>query len=540
MIAAALSAMPWMAHAQPMEIPAAISEGSVPAAPGTGVQAMFVLGFFRGSPYTLSHARDILAGTSLTPAFESWCGLLPQVDFTNGTTVDSLGRSAPTTMCLPFQDPLSEQSQPCRPLPGLPSGRYSTNGGAVLRLRGWFAVRSAGTYTFAWGHDDGMAFDVGPVPVFAYHDGTAPRVDRRVLRFEAPGLYPFQLDWFDSIGGALIDWYVAEGEHPEGQLAADGFRLFPTSDLYPSGALPCTRDCERCALPTPRCDFAASRCVACLDDRDCARGTRCERGECAVPTLPDAGSPSDAGLDAGADASLDAGLAPLSPEGGCGCAVGNTGPARGAPLAAMLALALCRGLRRRERTIAAMNAVDARAMSIPRELDKDFLAEVIDHIAHPIFVKDREFRFVLLNRAMEGMLGISRAEMLGHTDYDFFPKEQADWFREKDVEMFTLGQRVEITEEPITDKGGHQHTLATSKVPLRDASGVITHLVGIIHDITPLKRAEEALREVTSALELRMQERTNDLLEAQTELVRRERLAVIGLFAGTLAHQIRN
>jgi hypothetical protein len=130
--------------------------------------------------------------------------------------------------------------------------------------------------------------------------------------------------------------------------------------------------------------------------------------------------------------------------------------------------------------------------------------------------------------------------MLGHTDYDFFPKEQADWFREKDVEMFTLGQRVEITEEPITDKDGHQHTLSTSKVPLRDASGVITHLVGIIHDITPLKRAEEALREVTSALELRMQERTNDLLEAQTELVRRERLAVIGLFAGTLAHQIRN
>jgi PAS domain S-box-containing protein len=187
-----------------------------------------------------------------------------------------------------------------------------------------------------------------------------------------------------------------------------------------------------------------------------------------------------------------------------------------------------------------MNAPDPKAMSIPKELDREFLASIIDHIADPIFVKDREFRFVLLNSAMEGMLGITRAEMLGHTDYDFFPKEQADWFREKDVEMFTLGQRVEITEELITDKQGHQHTLSTSKVPLRDAQGNITHLVGIIHDITPLKRAEDALREVTSALELRMQERTDALLEAQTELVRRERLAVIGLFAGTLAHQIRN
>lgn len=187
-----------------------------------------------------------------------------------------------------------------------------------------------------------------------------------------------------------------------------------------------------------------------------------------------------------------------------------------------------------------MNAPDPKAMSIPKELDQEFLSSIIDHIADPIFVKDREFRFVLLNSAMEGMLGIPRAEMLGHTDYDFFPKEQADWFREKDVEMFTLGQKVEVTEELITDKQGRHHTLSTSKVPLRDAEGNITHLVGIIHDITPLKRAEDALREVTSALELRMQERTDALLDAQTELVRRERLAVVGLFAGTLAHQIRN
>lgn len=338
------------AEAQPLEIPAALAEGRIPAAPGTGVQAMFVLGFFRGAPYNLSHARDILAGTSITPAFDAWCGPLPLVDFTNGTTVDSLGRSAPTTQCLPFQDPLAEQMHPCRRLPGLPSGRYSTNGGAVLRLRGWFAVRAAGTYTFAWGHDDGMAFDVGPVAVFAYHDGTAPRVDRRTLRFEAPGLYPFQLDWFDSIGGALIDWYVAPGERPDGDLAAAGFALVPTADLYPSGALPCTRDCRRCALPTPRCDYAASRCVACLDDRDCARGTRCDQGACAAPPVPDAGAPPDVGepIDGGSlDASLDAGTAPSPPDGACDCEVGAAQNARPTALGGMLALTLA--LRRRRR-----------------------------------------------------------------------------------------------------------------------------------------------------------------------------------------------
>ncbi|MDO9022869.1 MAG: PAS domain-containing protein [Deltaproteobacteria bacterium] len=187
-----------------------------------------------------------------------------------------------------------------------------------------------------------------------------------------------------------------------------------------------------------------------------------------------------------------------------------------------------------------MSPQDASSQSISEELNEEFLSAIIDHVAHPIFVKDRDFRFVLLNRAMEGMIGIPRAELLGHTDYDFFPKEQADWFRQKDQEMFTLGKRVEVTEEPLTDKDGRHHVLSTTKVPLRDARGVITHLVGIIHDITPLKRAEEALREVSNVLERRMQERTDELLAAQTELVRRERLAVIGLFAGSLAHQIRN
>lgn len=187
-----------------------------------------------------------------------------------------------------------------------------------------------------------------------------------------------------------------------------------------------------------------------------------------------------------------------------------------------------------------MSLVDATPMSSPPELSAEFLTAIIDHIGHPIFVKDRDFRFVMLNQAMEGMLGIPRSEMLGRTDYDFFPKEQADWFRAKDVEMFTLGKPMEITEEPITDKQGQRHTLTTTKMPLRDAQGAVTHLVGIIHDITPTKRAEEALREVTGALEVRMKERSDDLLEAQSELVRRERLAVIGLFAGTIAHQIRN
>lgn len=172
--------------------------------------------------------------------------------------------------------------------------------------------------------------------------------------------------------------------------------------------------------------------------------------------------------------------------------------------------------------------------------DAGFLAQVVDTVAHPIFVKDRGFRFVLLNRAFAQMVGFSRAEMLGKSDYDFFPAEEADFFRAKDTEMFESGRAVNIDEETITDKHGQRHVLSTTKVPLVGPDGKVTHLIGIISEITRLKAIEEALRRANEELELRVEERTRALRAAQEDLVRKERLAVLGRLAGGVAHQIRN
>ena len=169
-----------------------------------------------------------------------------------------------------------------------------------------------------------------------------------------------------------------------------------------------------------------------------------------------------------------------------------------------------------------------------------FLAAIVDHIAHPVFVKDRAFRFVFLNRALCQMVGHSRDAMLGKTDYDFFPKSEADFFRKKDQELFETAADIEIGEEPMTDAAGGAHVLATTKVPLRNAAGQVTHLVGIVHDITVQKRAEAFLRTANEELERRVAERTHELAVAQFELMRKERLAVLGRMVGGLAHQIRN
>ncbi len=177
----------------------------------------------------------------------------------------------------------------------------------------------------------------------------------------------------------------------------------------------------------------------------------------------------------------------------------------------------------------------------PEEADpRGFLAEVFDRVAHPIFVKDREFRFALVNRAFCEMVGPSRERILGKTDYDFFPRAEADFFRQKDLEVFSSEKEVVIDAEPITDASGQRRVLATTKAPLRNAAGEVTHLVGIIHDITELKAYEAALRTSNEELERRVHERTRALRQAQAELVRKERLAVLGQLAGSLAHQIRN
>jgi PAS domain S-box-containing protein len=175
-----------------------------------------------------------------------------------------------------------------------------------------------------------------------------------------------------------------------------------------------------------------------------------------------------------------------------------------------------------------------------QDVSPHLLAGIIEHIAHPVFVKDRDFRFVLINRAFCELIGHTHAELIGRTDYDFFPTEEADFFRSVDRRVFEAGRPIDIDEEAVTDSTGQRHRLQTSKVPLRDAAGHVTHLVGIITDLTQLKAAEDALRSANEELERTVEERSDALRDAQQALLRKERLAVLGQLAGGLAHQIRN
>jgi len=123
-----------------------------------------------------------------------------------------------------------------------------------------------------------------------------------------------------------------------------------------------------------------------------------------------------------------------------------------------------------------------------------FLDAIIEHIPDMVFVKDADrLAFTRFNRAGELLLGVPRTALIGKTDYDLFPADEAAFFQSKDRETLAAKQLVEIAEEPIQTQQG-KRWLHTKKVPILDDDGTPLYLLGISHDITERKLADEELR----------------------------------------------
>ena len=157
---------------------------------------------------------------------------------------------------------------------------------------------------------------------------------------------------------------------------------------------------------------------------------------------------------------------------------------------------------------------------------RDYLEKIIDSVADPIFVKDREHRLLLVNAAECELAGRSREEMIGRTDYAFFPKEQVDVFWEMDEIVFKTGEE-NVNEEEITNAQGDKRVMVTKKTLYSDTSGA-GYIVGVIRDITDLKEAEAEVRKLNAELEQRVLERTSQLVAAnerlQGEIAERKRM----------------
>lgn len=127
------------------------------------------------------------------------------------------------------------------------------------------------------------------------------------------------------------------------------------------------------------------------------------------------------------------------------------------------------------------------------------LQAILDSSRARMFIKDVEGCYLQINREFERRFNLRSEEILGRTDAEIFPPEQAAIFRTNDIEVVRAGKPVEF--EEIVQNGDVLHTSIVHKFPLRDAIGKVYAICGIVVDITERKRAEDDLRKQKEILQ---------------------------------------
>jgi PAS domain S-box-containing protein len=117
---------------------------------------------------------------------------------------------------------------------------------------------------------------------------------------------------------------------------------------------------------------------------------------------------------------------------------------------------------------------------------------ILEYSPNWIFLKDTEGRYLLVNREIERVFGISQEQIKGKTDSEISPPEQAAEYRANDLKVLRAGLSMEFEEIAVLEDG--PHTSIVHKFPLFDNHGNIYATGGVATDITERKKAEEARR----------------------------------------------
>ncbi len=133
-----------------------------------------------------------------------------------------------------------------------------------------------------------------------------------------------------------------------------------------------------------------------------------------------------------------------------------------------------------------------------RKKESTWFQNIIDSIPNPLFIKNKNSCFTLVNSSFESFVNIKKEGLLGKRDSDFFPAEEADVFLQIDEEILANGG-INWNDEKLTIQD-ETYNLITSKVRIFDGEGN-RFLVGLITDVTDKENQHIQLKQKKDELE---------------------------------------
>ena len=138
------------------------------------------------------------------------------------------------------------------------------------------------------------------------------------------------------------------------------------------------------------------------------------------------------------------------------------------------------------------------------------LKDILDNSTAVVYLKDKDGRYILVNRWFEALFHVSQVQLVGKTDYDLFPQERADAFRANDLKVLAAAAPLQF--EEVAPHCDGLHTYISIKFPLFDAAGVLYAVCGISTDISERKRLEKQILEIGDREQARIGQDLHDSL----------------------------